>query len=90
MLRPITRRGALAGVAGCLAAGSARSAPSSFPDAPTILVAGPAGGRIDHWAAVIAEPLGRALQQGPALSRQNVGGPDGVTGANQIPGAGGA
>ena len=84
MLRPITRRGALGGIAGCLATGTAQSAPASFPDAPTILVAGPAGGRIDHWAAVIAEPLGRALQQGSALSRQNVGGPDGVTGANQF------
>lgn len=84
MLRPITRRGALAGLASCFAAGTARSAPSSFPDSPTILVAGPPGGWIDHWAAVIAEPLGLALQQGPALSRQNVGGPDGVTGANQF------
>lgn len=84
MLRPITRRGALAGVAGCVAAGTARSAPASFPDAPTILVAGPAGGRTDRWAAVIAGPLGRALQQGSALARQNVGGPDGVTGANHF------
>lgn len=84
MLRPMTRRGALAGVAGCFAAGAARSAPSSLPDAPKILVAGPAGGRVDQWAALIAEPLGRAFQQGSALSRQNVGGPDGVTGANQF------
>lgn len=84
MLRPITRRGALAGVASCFAAGQAPAAPSSLPDAPTIVVAGPAGGRIDHWATVIAEPLGRGLQQGSALSRQNVGGADGVTGANQF------
>jgi hypothetical protein len=32
----------------------------------------------------MAPALGRALQQGAALPRQNVGGPDGVTGANQF------
>lgn len=84
MLTPITRRGVLAAFAGVPAASAAGTAPFDFPEQPTILVAGPAGGRLDHWADVIAEPLGRALQQGSALVRQNAGGPDGVTGANQF------
>ena len=49
----------------------------------TIMVAGPAGGRLDRWADLMSAPIGRALA-GRALTRQNVGGIDGVTGANQF------
>jgi hypothetical protein len=84
MLKPIGRRGALAGLAVCVAGGNAWGAPTGFPETTTLLVAGPPGGRADRWAELMAPALGRALQQGAALSRENVGGADGVTGANQF------
>ena len=84
MLTPIARRSALAGLAACVAGRVAKGAPSVLPEAATLFVAGPPGGRTDRWADLIAPPLGRALQQQAALSRENVGGADGVTGANQF------
>ena len=85
MLKPIARRAALASLAGCLAASATRAAlPVSLPDQPVILVAGPQGGLTDAWAGAIATALGRSLQQGGPLVREHVGGPDGVTGANQF------
>ncbi len=45
MQKPITRRGAMSAFAGCLVAGAARAAPAGFPERPTIMVAGPAGGK---------------------------------------------
>lgn len=50
-----------------------------LPDGATLLVAGPQGGDTDRWA----EALGRALTP-VRLRRDAVGGPDGVTGANQF------
>jgi hypothetical protein len=84
MLTPIARRGALAGLAACVAGGVAWGAPTGFPESATLLVAGPPGGSTDRWAELIAPALGRALQQGVPLGRENVGGEDGVTGANQF------
>ena len=84
MLPAFKRRSFVAALAGGITARRAIAAPASFPEAATLLVAGPAGSRADRWAELLAAPLGRALQQGAALPRQNVGGPDGVTGANQF------
>lgn len=84
----ITRRAVLAGSMAAIArpalAIDPAAQPIAFPGAPTILVAGPPGGRVDHWATLIAEPLGKSLMQAQAVGRENVGGPDGVTGANQF------
>jgi hypothetical protein len=84
MLKAIARRRALAGIAACVAAGRAWSAPARLPEEATLMVAGPPGGRADHWAQAISPALGRTLQQAAPLPWQNVGGPDGVTGANQF------
>jgi hypothetical protein len=80
----IGRRAFVAGAASLVLERHALAEASAFPGAPTILVAGPPGGPIDHWAALIAEPLGKRLLQSAAVARENVGGPDGVTAANQF------
>lgn len=82
MLTPITRRAALAGLTAS-AARAASAAPTALPDQPVIVVAGPEAGPTDAWAAAIAGVIGHALQGSP-LERRNVGGADGVTGANQF------
>lgn len=87
MRRAMTRRQAMTGLALLphLAIGTARAAGSSLPAMPKLCVAGPAGGLADRWAAIIAEPMGTALH-GPGatpLPCENIGGADGVTGANQ-------
>jgi len=84
-MRPaLNRRGVFGGLAACALAGGALGAPAPLPASATLLVAGPAGGRADRWADLLCPPLARALQPGAGLARQNVGGPDGVTGANQF------
>jgi hypothetical protein len=85
MTRSIMRRQALIGGAGAaVLTQQARATPSSLPAQPSLLVAGPVGSRIDHWADVIASPLGQKLLGGGALVWENVGGADGVTGINQF------
>ncbi len=84
MMGLIKRRVALAGLAGAIASRTARAAPAELPDKPTLLVAGPQGGTTDDWAAAIAAPMGRGLQLGSGVAWQNLGGPDGVTAANQF------
>ena len=83
----MTRRQAMASLAlsANLTVGVARAAGSSLPATPKLCVAGPAGGLADRWAAVIAEPMGTALHDAgaPPLPYENIGGADGVTGANQ-------
>ena len=54
------------------------------PDGTVLLVAGPDGGRLDHWAAVIAGALSRFLPAGTGLRKNAAGAVDGVTGANQF------
>ncbi len=76
------RRSLLAGLAAC-AAPNAFGAPSAFPEGATLLVAGAPGGRADRWADALSPSLGRALA-GASLTRQHLGGADGVTGANQF------
>jgi hypothetical protein len=81
--RVIDRRRLLGTAAACaLSTGVARAQP--VPPAPLMIVAGPAGGWLDQWAGVLAGPIGRGLPGRAALAHQNVGGLDGVTGANQF------
>jgi len=63
---------------------------ASFPDGPALVVAGPPQGRLDHWADLLIPALARVLPSAFAelaaqpVARSAVGGPDGVTGANQF------
>ena len=61
----------------------ARAAPSDSP-AYGIVVAGPAGGRTDRWADLLVPAIGRGFASKLSMTRQNLGGIDGVTGANQF------
>lgn len=79
-----SRRAFLAGAGSIVGGLSAQGAPTALPNSPTILVAGPPGSRVAQWAALIAEPLGKSLLQTAAVARVNVGGADGVTGANHF------
>lgn len=84
MRKALARRSALAGLAACCTGGPAWPAVTALPGVPRLLVAGPAGGSADRWAELIAPALGKGLQQSSALPKQNVGGADGVTAANQF------
>lgn len=63
-----------------------RAAPPAdpFADGVTMLVAGPAGGRLDDLSDLITRVFGRNLPPGTVIRRQPTGGPDGVTGANRF------
>jgi hypothetical protein len=72
-----------------LAAPSAFPAPPPgdqvrFPDGATILVAGPGGGLMAQWARTMRPALAQSLAPGLTIHQHDVGGPDGVTGANQF------
>ena len=81
LLNPLFgRRAAMLGAAvACAAAGPP---PAVMPDGATLLVAGPAGGRLDQWGDLVAPCLARGLPGAPRLTRRTLGGVDGVTGAN--------
>lgn len=49
-----------------------------------ILVAGPRGGRTDRWARAVAQGIGTVLSPGEPIRLHQVGGQDGVTGANRL------
>ncbi len=72
---PVTARAGMA---------SPVATPLSAIDAATVLVAGPDGGLLDRWSRVVQPALAQALPPDTALTRASVGGPDGVTGANQF------
>jgi len=55
-----------------------------FPDGATILVAGPDGGAMDRWARAVQPALAQSLAPGTVVQKTDVGGADGVTGANQF------
>jgi len=55
-----------------------------FPDTAELLIAGPSGGRLDRVGTDLAPALLRGLPAGTHLRTELVGGPDGVTGANQF------
>ena len=59
-------------------------APAVLAEAPSLLVAGPAGGRLDRWATALTAALAPVLPAGTRLRHSAVGGDDGVTGANQF------
>ena len=69
--------------AAALSASTAHAA-TALGDAPTLLVAGPAGGRLERWATQLAAALAPGLPAGTRLHPTPVGGEDGVTGANQF------
>ena len=50
----------------------------------TLVVAGPSGGRMNRWADILASSIGEALPRRLPLQLRNLGGLDGVTGANQF------
>lgn len=78
------RRRAMIGLAALAATPALGAVEPALPDGALLLVAGPPGGRVDRWADALTPPLGRVLPSGTALTRQNVGGADGVTGANKF------
>lgn len=84
----LARRTALALLAAAPLAGAAQTttalAATPLGEAPTLLVAGPQGGRLDRWAEQLAPALAPGLPAGTRLQRLLVGGADGVTGANQF------
>ena len=57
---------------------------ATLGEAPTLLVAGPPGGRLDRWATQLAVALAPGLPAGTRLHPVQSGGEDGVTGANQF------
>ncbi len=80
---PLPRRVALALLAGGAVARPARGE-AVLSEAPVLLVAGPEGGRLARWGAVISTALLPGLPAGTRLELTAVGGEDGVTGANQF------
>ena len=73
------RRVLLSGLFAPVVAAAGRDPSTVLPAGATVLVAGPQGGGTDRWA----EAISRALAPSK-LRREAVGGPDGVTGANQF------
>ncbi len=79
------RRTILAGAAALVARptlGIPREAQSAGP--VSIVVAGPSGSRLDRWSELIAAAIGRTVTAQTPIDRRNIGGIDGVTGANQF------
>jgi tripartite-type tricarboxylate transporter receptor subunit TctC len=62
----------------------AASAAEAFPRQVTLMVAGPAGGTLDQVALRMIPALTAHLPAGTALTPTEIGGIDGVTGANQF------
>jgi hypothetical protein len=88
---PAGRRAVLRGFGALLAAGlgaplpaSAATNPDRFPDGGTILVGGPEGGALSAWAVRLAAALLNGQPDGAMLHRNDAGGADGVTAANQF------
>ncbi len=87
MAVPRLRRRTLMGAAAAAVLGrTAGAAPVNavFPDGATLLIAGPGGGAMDLWAEWLTPALARALPPSTPVLKDLVGGPDGVTGANQF------
>jgi len=55
-----------------------------FPDGATMLVAGPSGGLMAQWCQAMRPTLVQCLAPGLPFRQEDVGGPDGVTGANEF------
>ena len=78
-MRSVSRRIVL-GAGGAALLGAA----APLTDGPTLLVGGPDGGLLDHWADWLEPGLRRVLAPEAGLRRDRVGGSDGVTAANQF------
>jgi hypothetical protein len=65
-------------------AAAAPVARAPFPDGARLLVAGPNNGALNGWADAVLPALEQSLPPDTAIHRAVVGGPDGVTGANQF------
>ena len=63
---------------------ASRARASGNAPSNTLLVAGPAGGRMAQWANLLSPLLGPALAGGGILNLITVGAADGVTAANQF------
>lgn len=76
------------GRAGPALAASVPPLPTEPPLPPlksaTVLVPGPEEGAIDRWARLVEPALAQAIAPGARLHQTTVGGPDGVTAANQF------
>jgi hypothetical protein len=59
-------------------------AAAPFPDGARVLVAGPDNGALNRWADTVLPPLEQSLPPDSSVRRVVLGGPDGVTGANQF------
>jgi len=59
-------------------------ASTPFPDGVALLVAGPADGALNRWADALQPAIEQSLQPDATVRRLNIGGADGVTGANQF------
>jgi hypothetical protein len=55
-----------------------------FPEKPSLLVAGPEDGALNHWADALLPALKQSLPPDTTIRRVEVGSADGVTGANQF------
>jgi hypothetical protein len=55
-----------------------------YPDGARILVAGPAGGRLNLLAQILLPAFGHALPGGTEIAAETAGGADGVTAANRF------
>ena len=77
-----TRRHVITGIGGALVCPTA--VPAAEPAAATLLVAGPPRGRLDGWSSVLGPAIGRGLPSHMPLDCRNIGGIDGITGANQF------
>jgi hypothetical protein len=91
LLHGLSRRAVLHGLTALLATtiGAPRFAhaatnPDRFPDGASLLVGGPAGGTLSAWAIRLSVALLEGQPDGAELHRREVGGADGVTGANQF------
>ena len=66
------------------ASSAAPVAIAPFPDGARLLVAGPNNGVLNGWADAVLPALEQSLPPDTSIRRAVVGGPDGVTGANQF------
>jgi hypothetical protein len=55
-----------------------------FPEGAKLLVAGPSDGALNHWADALLPALEQSLPPDTSIHRLEIGGADGVTGANQF------
>jgi hypothetical protein len=82
---PVLARAAKPWAAPARVAGTAAPvALAPFPDGARLLVAGPNNGPLNGWADAVLPALEQSLPPDTSIHRAVVGGPDGVTGANQF------